>query len=311
MYRTARLTIWGRGHLLAEAERIGVSQAARNVGVSRNTVYRWRRRSGELADRPCRPHHSPRRTSFEREAALLVARWKWRWGPDRIGPMTGIPRRTAYRILRRFHAHRLRDLFPVPRPVRGRFVVSEPGEVIQIDIKSLGRLLRGARHDRIGTGKARVGRSNLAPGVGYQHLHVAVDAASRRTYTELREGLGAADCAAFIRGVVAHFDAAGVRVHRLLTDNGTGYKRVFGETCAALGIRWTRTRPYHPWTNGRAERFIGTLQRECLYEDFSGDEARRYAIDRWLAFYNSDRPHTALGGLSPERWLRARGVTRV
>lgn len=311
MYRTARLTIWGRRHLLSEAERIGVSQAARNMGVSRNTVYRWRRRSTELADRPCRPHRSPRRTSFEREAALLAARWEWRWGPDRIGPLTGIPRRTAYRILRRFRAHRLRELFPAARPLRGSFVAHEPGEVVQIDIKSLGRLSRGARHDRLGTGKVSTGRSARAPGVGYQHVHVAVDAASPRTYLEVRGGLGAVDCAAFIRNVVAHFDAAGIRVCRVLTDNGAGYKRTFAEACAALGVRWTRTRPYHPWTNGRVERFIGTLQRECLVEDFSGDEARRYAVDRWLAFYNADRPHTALDGLSPERWLRARDVTRV
>jgi len=294
--------------LLAEADRIGVTQAARNMGVSRNTVYRWRRRAGELADRPCRPHRSPRRTSREREAALLLARWEWRWGPDRIGPMTGIPRRTAYRILRRFRMHRLRELFPPERPVRGTFVASAPGEVVQIDIKSLGRLSRGVRHDRLGTGKATTGSTVR---VGYEHVHVAVDAASRRTYLEVRSGLGAVDCAAFVRNAVAHFDATGIRVRRVLTDNGTGYKRIFAETCAGLGIRWTRTKPYHPWTNGRAERFIQTIQRECLHEDFSGDDARRYALDRWLAFYNADRPHTALGGLSPERWLRARGVTGV
>ena len=308
MYRTARLTIWGRQHLLTEAERIGVNRAARNMGVSRNTVYRWRRRSGELGDRRCRPHHSPRRTSFEREAALLTARWEWRWGPDRIGPMTGIPRRTAYRILRRYRVHRLRELFPRARPPRGQFVASAPGEVVQIDIKSLGRLSRGARHDRIGTGKSKTGR---AVPVGYEHVHVAVDAASRQTYLEVRDGLGAIDCAAFVRNTVAHFDALGIRVHRVLTDNGAGYKRTFAEACTALGLRWTRTQPYHPWTNGRVERFIGTLQREGLDADFVDDDGRRYAINRWLAFYNRDRPHTALGGLSPERWLRARGVTKV
>lgn len=308
MYRTARLTVWGRRHLLDEAARIGVSRASRNMGVSRNTVYRWRRRGDELADRPCRPHRSPRRTSFEREAALLAARWEWRWGPDRIGPMTGIPRRTAYRILRRFRAHRLRELFPRERPRRGTFVVAEPGEVVQIDIKSLGRLTRGVRHDAIGTGRLRTG-AHLR--IGYQHLHVAVDAASRRTYAELRDGLGAADCAAFVRNAVAHFDARGIRVRRVLTDNGTGYKRTFADACAAIGLRWTRTKPYHPWTNGRAERFIRTIQHECLDTDFQDDEERRYRLDRWLAFYNRDRPHTALGGLSPERWLRARGVTRL
>jgi transposase InsO family protein len=308
LYQTGRLNPRMRAFVVAEADRIGVTRAARNIGVSRNTVYRWRRRAGELADRSSRPHRSPRRTSPEREAALLIARREWRWGPDRLGPLTGIPRRTAYRILRRYRMHRLRELFPPERPIRGTFVATEPGEVVQIDIKSLGRLSRGARHDAIGTGRPTTGHDLR---IGYQHVHVAVDAASRRTYLEVRDGLGALDCATFVRNAVAHFDANGIRVRRVLTDNGTGYKRVFADACVGLGIRWTRTKPYHPWTNGRAERCIRTIQRECLHADFSGDEARRYALDRWLAFYNAERPHTALGGLSPERWLRARGVTKV
>ena len=102
-------------------------------------------------------------------------------------------------------------------------------------------------------------------------------------------------------------------MQRVLTDNGTGYKRIFGDACADLALRWTRTKPYHPWTNGRAERFIRTLQGECLYEGehFASEDDRRYAVARWLAFYNGRRPHTALGGLTPEAWLRARGVTNV
>lgn len=309
MYQTVRLNPRMRAFLVAEADRIGVSQAARNIGVSRQTVYRWRRRAGELADRSCRPHRSPRRTSFEREAALLAARWEWRWGPDRIGPMTGIARRTAYRILRRFGAHRLRELFPVERPRRGVFTAREPGEVVQIDIKTLGRLTGLPRHSPIGEG--RPGRTHRGV-TGYQHVHVAIDAASRHSYIEVRPGLGAVDCAAFVGNAVAAFDALGIRVSRVLTDNGSGYKRTFAEACAAAGVRWTRTKPYHPWTNGRAERFIRTLQRECLYETHLGsDDDRRYALDRWIAFYNADRPHTALEGLSPDAWLRSRGVTKV
>ena len=127
------------------------------------------------------------------------------------------------------------------------------------------------------------------------------------------DGSAGDQAAAFLGRAVAHFDARGIRVRRVLTDNGAGYKRVFEAACHQLGIRWTRTQPYHPWTNGRAERFIRTLQRECVYEGehFTTDEDRRYAIARWLAFYNSERLHTALGGLSPERWLRAQGVTKV
>src|SRR5438552_9133867 len=112
VYRTARTTPLSRLTLLEKAARLGVAEAARQMGVSRQTVYRWRRRVRELEDRSCRPRRSPRRTAPAREAALLQARLEWRWGPDRLGPMTGLSRRTAYRILRRFHMHRLRELFP-------------------------------------------------------------------------------------------------------------------------------------------------------------------------------------------------------
>jgi transposase InsO family protein len=304
MYRTARTTPLSRRTLLEKAERFGVAEAARQMGVSRQTVYRWRRRVAELEDRPCRPHRSPRRTAPEREAELLAARMEWRWGPDRLGPLCGMSRRTAYRVLRRFRAHRLRDLFPPARPRRGQFVASEPGEVVQIDIKSLGSLDRG--------GGRHAGNPH-GVNVGWRHTHIAVDAASRKTYLEVRPSLGAADCAAFVQDAVSWFDAHGIRVRRVLTDNGTGYKRVFGEACANAGVRWTRTKPYHPWTNGRVERFIRTLQRECLYvgRHFTSDDERRYAIALWLDFYNADRPHTALGGLSPDAWLRSRGVTKV
>jgi len=307
LYQSARTTPLSRAFLLAEADRLGVSRAARNMGVSRNTVYRWRRRAGDLADRSCRPHRSPRRTPPDREAALIAARLEWRWGPDRIGPLCGIPRRTAYRILRRFGMHHLRSLFPAPRWGLGVFQTLEPGELVQIDIKSLGSLARGGGRHKVGQRQRQRNR------IGWQHAHVAIDGASRLSYLELRSGLGAADCAAFLERAVAHFDARGIRVRRVLTDNGSGYKRIFEAACLELGIRWTRTQPYHPWTNGRAERFIRTLQRECVYEGehFTSDEDRRYAIARWLAFYNSERPHTALSGLSPERWLRARGVTKV
>lgn len=307
MYRTARTTPLSRVDLLREAERIGVTQAARNFCVSRNTVYRWRRRAGELEDRPCRPRRSPQRTSAAREAAVMVLRMERRWGPDRIGPVLGMSRRTAYRVLRRHHAHRLRELFPTQPRTFGVFEAAEPGEVVQLDIKSLGRLTRGG-------GKHVTGASTRQRDeVGWSQLHLAIDAASRQAYVELRPSVGAEDCVGFLRNALAHFDARGIRVRRVLTDNGAGYKRRFGAACAELGLRWTRTKPYHPWTNGRVERFNRTLQRECLYtgDFFSSDEERRLAIVLFLAAYHSERPHTALGGLTPNAWLAARVVTKV
>ena len=306
MYQSARTTPLSRAFLLAEADRLGVSRAARNMGVSRNTVYRWRRRAGELGDRSCRPHRSPRRTAPEREAALLAARLEWRWGPDRVGPLVGMSRRTAYRVLRRFRAHRLRELFPTARPIRGRFEASDPGEVVQIDIKSLGSLGRGG-------GKTQMRWGAKSTPVGWQHSHIAVDAASRKTYIELLPTLKRDDCAAFVVRAIEYFDAHGIRVRRVLTDNGVGYRRnsPFDQACRERGIRHTLTKPYHPWTNGRVERFIKTFQEECVHAEarWTSDEERRYAIALWLAFYNSRRPHTTLGGLAPDQWLLARGVT--
>jgi transposase InsO family protein len=303
LYRTARTTPLSRAFLVAEAERIGVTRAARNMGVSRRTVARWRRRAPDFADRSCRPHRSPRRSSDALEATVLALRVQERWGPDRIGPWLGIPVSTVHRILRRHGAHRLAHLFPKPPRSFGRFDVQLPGELVAIDTKTLGRLDRGGgRHPG-------VGRRQL---VGWRQLHVAIDLASRLAFVQLRASNGNADTTAFVSAALAFFDARRIRVRRVLTDNGPGYKRTFHEHCAALGLRHTRTKPYHPWTNGRVERFNGSIQRECLYADhFSSEQERDLAIALYLAYYNAERPHIALGGLSPERWLRVQDGTYV
>ena len=305
MYRSGRISPRTRAFLVSQSIELGVSRAAHNSGVSRRTVYRWRRRPNELADRSCRPHRSPRRTADQLEAAILGLRLELRWGPDRLGPYLGVPASTAYAVLRRWNAARLRTLFPVPRPVRGHFGPLTPGYVA-LDVKSLGRLDRGG---------GRRGPHNSVEGtplVGYRHLHVAIDLASRLVYAELRSGLGTADCLDFLANAIAFFDVRGIRVRRVLSDNGTGYLSSFDRGAQALGVRHTRTKPRHPWTNGRVEAFNGTIQRECLYAShFTNEEERGLAVALFVAYYNAERPHTSLGGLSPERWLRAQGVTHV
>jgi transposase InsO family protein len=258
-------------------------------------------------DRSSRPHRSPRRTSDALEATILGLRLELRWGPDRLGPYLRMRPSTVHRILRRHGANRLSHLFPRPPRSFGRFDISEPGELIAMDVKSFGSLGRGG--GKRGPDIAKGGHVN----VGWQHLHVAIDLASRLVYAEMRPGLGNLDTTAFLEHALAFFDAKGIRARRVLTDNGTGYKRTFDERCAALGVRHTRTRPYHPWTNGRVERVIGTLQRECVYTArFTSDEQRALDIALYLAYYNGERPHTRLDGLAPLDWLTQwRCVTKV
>lgn len=233
---------------------------------------------------------------------MLALRVERRWGPDRIGPWLGIPVSTAHRILRRHDAHRLSHLFPKPPKSFGQFGPLAPGELVAMDTKSLGRIDRG--------GGRHPGRPRRR-GVGWRQLHVAIDLASRVVVAELRPSAGNTDTIGFLERALAAFDARGVRVQRVLTDNGSGYKRTFHERVLALGVRHTRTKPYHPWTNGRVERFNGTIQRECLYAvELHDEDERDLAIALFLSYYNSERPHIALGGLPPLEWLR-RNATYV
>ena len=304
MYRTARLSPRTREFLVEAAARLGASVAARNVGTSRRTVYRWRGRES-FGDRSSRPHRSPRRVGDGLEATILGLRMELRWGPDLLGPYLEMPASTVHRVLRRHGANRLSHLFPKPRRSFGRFPALAPGELVAIDTKVLGSLaLGGGRHADSGA-RARQ--------VGWRHLHVAIDLASRIVYAQLRPTCGKRDTMAFLDAALAFFDAKGIRVRRVLTDNGAGYKRSFSEAAAALGLRHTRTKPYHPWTNGRVERFMGTVSRECLYaREMHSDEERELVLALYLAYYNHERPHTRLGGLAPFEWLdRRRGVTHV
>jgi transposase InsO family protein len=272
-------------------------------------VYRWRRRGGEYEDRSSRPRRSPRRTPDGIEATVLALRLERHWGPDRIAGALGMHPSTVHRVLRRHGAHRLSHLFPKPPRSFGRFDVSEPGELVAVDVKKVGRLDRGGGSR--GPLHSYAGR----PHVGWRYLHVAIDLASRLAYVEPREHETSAICSDFLAHAIAAFDARGIRVRRVLTDNGVGYRRRsrFDERCAALGIRHTRTRPYHPWTNGRVERFIGTLQRECIYgRAFTSEDERDLELALYVAYYNGERPHTALGGSPPLKWLTQRpGVTQV
>jgi transposase InsO family protein len=306
LYQTDRLNPRLRAFVVAEAERIGVTRAARNVGVSRRTVYRWRRRAPEFDDRPCRPHRSPRRCADALEASVLALRLEERIGPDRIGPSLGLHPSTVHRILRRHGAHRLSHLFPKPPRSFGTFAPLRPGELVGVDIKSFGSLSRGG-------GRAAVMHRNPRRGVGWRHLHVAIDMASRMVFSEFRPTLAGADAIAFVDHATAFFAGRGIQVERILTDNGSAYRsNQFAAACRAAGLRHTRTKVRHPWTNGRAERFIGTIQRECAYRDhFSSDEERALAIALFVPWYNTLRPHHALGGLTPQGWLDRWRVTQV
>ena len=97
------------------------------------------------------------------------------------------------------------------------------------------------------------------------------------------------------------FACYGITAEQLITDNGSAYRStIHAIACRTLGIRHLRTRPYRPQTNGKAERFIQTLQREWAYAAvYQTSNHRNRALGPWLRFYNHRRPHGALGHQAP------------
>ena len=217
-------------------------------------------------------------------------------GPQ-IAAALGLARSTVGLVLRRLGLGRLSALEPKPPIVR--YERATPGELIHLDIKTLGKI-EGVGHRITGQHAGH----HRARGIGYEHLHVAIDDASRLAYTEILPSLGQEDATGFLERALAWYARLGVKVERVMTDNGSAYRsKRFAEALRRAGARHVRTRPYTPRTNGKAERFIQTSLREWAYaRAYASSEQRSAAINTWINTYNLSRPHTGIGGLSP--WQR-------
>ena len=132
-------------------------------------------------------------------------------------------------------------------------------------------------------------------------MHVCVDDYSRLAYAEVLPDEKTTTAIGFLERAVAFYRSRGIRVERLLTDNGCAYvSAVHARACRRLGIRHSRTRPYRPQTNGKAERFIRTLLSGWAYGAiYRSSRERTAALDGWLWYYNHRRRHSALGHQPP------------
>jgi transposase InsO family protein len=274
-----------------------MGQASRAAGVSRQTVRKWVKRflnEGEagLTDRSSRPHRSPRKLPASREDLAVHLRRQHRLTAQALAELTGIPRSTLGRVLRRHRLSRARDLEPKPPVIR--YERQAPGELIHLDIKKLSRI-QGVGH-RI-TGQ----RQHRNRGIGWEYAHVAIDDFSRLSYMEVLPDERADTVAGFLRRALAWYRQHGIVARRLLTDNGNGYvSHLFAQLCQQEGLRHLRTRPYTPRTNGKAERFIQTSLRSWAYgRPYTSSQQRLDALPRWLHYYNHHRPHASLGRLPP------------
>jgi transposase InsO family protein len=315
-HANARTTLYARKLIVARVQaghRPG--EVARQLGISRQTVYKWVRRwrdEGEagLLDRSSRPHRMPRRTSVGATAAIVAARVEQHAGPLRLAAILGIAASTIGVVIARAGMPRLAEVDRLTGELlRGRrhsdrrYERERPGELLHVDVKKLGRIPDGGGWRVHGRSEEVRGR-----GLGWDYVHVAIDDHTRLAYAEVLPDEKAGTCAGFLTRAAAWFAGHGVTVERVLTDNAKSYRigRAWIAACDALGIGRRFIKPGCPWTNGKAERFNRTLQSEWAYATgWTSNDQRTAELDSWLEHYNTARSHSALKGRSPITRLAA------
>jgi transposase InsO family protein len=306
-YVIPRLSPFGRSIII---ERVvagrPVAHVAKELGVSRQTAYRWVRRyqaegiSG-LQDRSSRPRTFPTKTSTETEQAVLAARTRLRAGPLRIAAATGVPARTVSRILARHQVPRLAWCDPVTgqlirasKATSARYERAHPGELVHLDVKKLGRIPDGGGWRAHGRSEQVRGRS-----IGYDYVHAAVDDHTRLAYAEVHPDERSDTAAGFLLRAQHFFATNGIpKIDRVITDNALAYRRgtAFKAAVTAIGAEQRFIKPHCPWTNGKVERFNRTLQTEWAYRrPYTTNHARTQALDQFLTHYNTERIHTGIG----------------
>jgi hypothetical protein len=303
-----------RLRVLRDAERLGnVSEACRRHGMSRTVFYRLRRRLEQYGPdgvHPKRRHARrgrPPAVPVQTERRVIACALAWptcgpQWYSDQLARegLTIAPV-TIWRLLRRQRLGTRRARLAVleqssaattglltertVKPVR-HVEAAQPGALLSLDTFYVGKL----------------------KGVGKVWQITGCDAASSFAWARLVLGeVTAAAVLGFLRDVVRpSYRQAGWRLQRVLTDNGKEFKGVFAAGCARWGMRVTRTKPRHAWTNG----FVARLQKTILHEHWRIAFRRQYftscrslqgALDRFLQFYNHERTHRGyrLNGRTP------------
>jgi transposase InsO family protein len=300
IHKNARLTPVRREEMARSVleGRLSKAEAGKHYGVSAKIVSRWagrfkdQGRSG-MADRSSRPKRIPMQTGHVLAERIIALR-RQRLTGRHIAMQTGVSPATVSRVLKRAGLSRMKDLIPTEPAVRYEYAA--PGGLIHLDIKRLGRF------ERVGhriTGDRR-GQSN-SRGVGWEYVHVCIDDASRIAFTDIFPDEKAVSAIAFLKSAVVYYNALGVTVTRVMSDNGSCYKaRDFAKACKELGLKHIRTKPYTPKTNGKAERFIQTALREWAYaRTYQTSEQRKTCLPNWTHMYNWHRPHGSLNSKPP------------
>jgi transposase InsO family protein len=301
--------------LIVQRCQAGWKQAhvAAAMGVSRKCVQTWIRRYAAegvagLHDRSSRPHTTPTRPTAEVEQRVVELRRSERRGREWISARTGVSARTVSRILRRHQMPVLAACDPLTGEViraskvtAVRYERNRPGELVHMDVKKIGRIPDGGGWRASGgTTANHPSRRDKKP-IGYDYIHSLVDDHSRLAYCEVLPDEKGTTCADFLTRAAAYFADHGItRIERLMTDNAWAYRWSLRAVVEQLQARQVFIKPHCPWQNGKVERLNRTLATEWAYRHaYLTNDERAAALAPWLEHYNTERSHSALGGLPP------------
>lgn len=304
LHANAKLGLSGRHQLVLAIEGgLSLKAAAAAFSVSAATAHRWwhrwleseERTLSALCDRSSRPLRQPRRLSPEDEEPILIARRETGYGPGRLAGLCRRARSTIWKVL---HRHGLSRRPRAPRRLCKRYEWSRAGALLHMDVKKLARF-------SVPGHRAMGDRSNKERnrGVGYDYLHCVVDDNSRVAYVELHPSEDAETNARTLERALRFFRELGLDPpEAVMTDNALVYRRSlrFQGVLERAGIRHILTPPYTPRWNGKAERFIQTLQNEWAYaRSWQSSSERARSLLSFVRYYNRFRAHSAIGGRPP------------
>lgn len=164
-----------------------------------------------------------------------------------------------------------------------RYVKKHPGEMVHTDTSVLPLI---------------PGEALMTP---REYLYVFVDDCSRALFADILPDQTSYSAAIVLDEALAMLP---FEVETIYSDNGKEFKGAFKEFCKLKNIPQQFTKPYHPQTNGKAERVIKTVKQMLKKHHFSSREERRRILYAIIRYYNHLRPHQSLGGISPFAFLK-------
>ena len=273
--------------MLASEEGANVRQLCRRFGISPTTGYKWLERwraagTSGLQEQSRRPQTSPARTVGAIEDAVLSVRAEHpAWGGRKIARrlrdlgQEAVPAPSTVTAILKRHGVEL-GKFGGGSPTFTRFERSRPNELWQMDFKGYVAMHTGRLHP-------------LTVLDDHSRFSVTLAACADEQTETVRQHL------------IAAFRRYGLP-ERLMTDNGSPWGDGPGSPFTPLGvwliehgIKISHSRPYHPQTMGKDERFHRSLKAEVLSAPpFADIAAAQRAFERWRTVYNTQRPHEAL-----------------